>query len=439
MYSIHTRILFSALVVLLLFMGLTGFILDKAFVDLTENAQKENLRTQIYTLLATAELNERNQLQLPEDITEPRLNMIESNLHAWVLSSENKVVWQSKSMLDFYNIKPTEMISGQFLFSEFKQNNDTYTLLSFSTNWISDNDKHTFVFQIAENREILQDQINLFRQNLWGWLAIVSSLLIIIQTAILHWGLKPLRQVAEDLLNIESGQAKKLISHYPKELTPLTTNLNKLLESSEQQLSRFRDALGNMAHSLKTPTAVLQGIVIKSEHKDKNTALEQIDTINQIVEYQLQRASVGHTVLSEMTEIEDIVKKITKSLQKIHIDKNINCNIEIDKKLAVPINQGDLYELLGNLIENSFKWCHKNISITASVSHSHYKITIEDDGPGIKEALREKILLRGQRADEHTPGHGLGLAMVNEILLHYNGTLVISDSALGGAKTVISF
>lgn len=420
-------------------MGLTGLVLDKAFRNNVENAQRENLRTQIYTLLATAELDDANHLQLPEDITEPRLNITESSLHARIITADKKLVWRSKSMLNKNIEFPANEILGKFYFSELAQNQESYTLLNFATQWVSETGEQTYIFQIAENQTVFNSQITLFRKNLWGWLAGVSFILIVIQTLILRWGLKPLRHVAEDLIKIEKGKTKKLSGEYPKEITPLTNNLNQLLDSSQQQLIRYRDALGNMAHSLKTPIAVLQGIINTATSKDKGIALEQLNTINNIVEYQLQRAStVGRLQFSDPVTLQPVTEKILNTLEKVYKDKKIDVQLNISSKIMIKIDQGDLYELLGNLLENAFKWCNKKVSVTAKQINEQTQITIEDDGPGINENEKKRILLRGQRADQNTPGHGLGLAMVNDILLLYKGEMKITNSGLGGAKIIIN-
>lgn len=420
-------------------MGLTGLVLDKAFRNNVENAQRENLRTQIYTLLATAELDDANHLQLPEDITEPRLNITESSLHARIITADKKLVWRSKSMLNKNIEFPANEILGKFYFSELAQNQESYTLLNFATQWVSETGEQTYIFQIAENQTVFNSQITLFRKNLWGWLAGVSFILVVIQTLILRWGLKPLRHVAEDLIKIEKGKTKKLSGEYPKEITPLTNNLNQLLDSSQQQLIRYRDALGNMAHSLKTPIAVLQGIINTATSKDKGIALEQLNTINNIVEYQLQRAStVGRLQFSDPVTLQPVTEKILNTLEKVYKDKKIDVQLNISSKIMIKIDQGDLYELLGNLLENAFKWCNKKVSVTTKQISEQTQITIEDDGPGINENEKKRILLRGQRADQNTPGHGLGLAMVNDILLLYKGEMKITNSGLGGAKIIIN-
>ena len=121
----------------------------------------------------------------------------------------------------------------------------------------------------------------------------------------------------------------------------------------------------------------------------------------------------------------------------MHHDRNINLQVEIPEDITIKTDEGDLYELLGNLLENAFKWSNKKVSISASKLSQQTKITIEDDGPGISEDVKEQILLRGQRADQNTPGHGIGLAIVSDILLIYKGTMEIVNSEMGGAKIII--
>ena len=437
-FSIHSRILFSALIILILFMTMTGLVLDKGFRNNVEQAQRENLRTQIYALLATAELDDAEYLKLPQQNMEPRLNISESTLHARVITANKKIVWQSESMLNTKIPFSDNYKVGEFSFFDISTNKKSFTSVNFAAVWLTVEGEDTYIFQVAENKNVFDSQIYLFRKNLWGWLAGVSFILIVIQTLILRWGLKPLRHVAEDLIKIEKGKEKNLSGDYPKELTPLTNNLNQLLNSSQQQLTRYRDALGNMAHSLKTPIAVLQGIINTTSSKDKNVALEQLGTINNIVEYQLQRAAtVGRLQLSETTALQPIIQKIVNTLQKVHNDKNIDVQLIIPSKITIKVDQGDLYELFGNLLENAFKWSNKKVSITAQQINEKIQIIIEDDGPGINKNEKKRILLRGQRADQDTPGHGLGLAMVNDILLLYRGEIVITDSKMGGAKIVI--
>ncbi|MGD8525285.1 MAG: ATP-binding protein [Thioalkalispiraceae bacterium] len=436
--SIHSRILFSALITLVLFLGLTGLVLDEAFRNNLENAQKENLRTQVYTLLATAELGSNSQLVLPAEITEPRLNIAESSLHARVITPGGNQVWASKSMLNTNINFPVRVKVGEFVFSKANHEQDNFTILSFATLWVTDQGEQQYIFQVAENQKVLQRQVNVFRHNLWGWLVGVSLVLLLVQAVILRWGLKPLRHVAEDLLRIEQGHNRRLAGNYPKEITPLTNNLNQLLDTAQQQLGRYRDALGNMAHSLKTPIAVLRGIIDSSNLDQKPVAEEQLQTINNIVEYQLQRAATaGRQQLAEAVPLYPVAEKVIQTLQKVYKDKQVDAQLDVSRSFKVRIDEADLFELLGNLLENAFKWCEHKVYFTARDDKDVIRLVIEDDGPGIAEAERKRILQRGQRADQGTPGHGLGMAMVSDMLLLYQAQLQISDSPLGGTRITI--
>lgn len=438
-HSIHSRIIISAFIVLLLFMSLTGAALDKAFRTNAEKSQQDNLRTQVYALLANAELNLDNKLSLPKETTEPRLNIIDSDLHARVITPGNNITWQSISIFNKKIPVPVNIEAGKFYFSSVTDKKDNYTAVNFSTLWVTEPGEKNYIFQVVENRKTLNAQIALFRKNLWGWLAGISFALIIVQVLILRWGLEPLRQVAKDVQRIEHGKATKLKSDYVKEIKPLTTNINQLLDSSQQQLKRYRDALGNMAHSLKTPIAVLHGMVTYLPEENKNTADEQLETINNIIEYQLQRAATaGKTQFTSTTALLPVAEKIINALQKVHRDKNIKINLNIDPAFTIKIEEGDLYELLGNVIENAFKWTKENITISAKQINGQSEIIVEDDGPGIKQETINRILQRGQRADENIPGHGLGLAMVNDMLILYEGKLEIKPAQPVGAKLVLT-
>ena len=311
-------------------MSLTGLVLDKAFRHNVDNSQRERLRTQIYTLLAVAEIDDDSVLQLPNEMAEPRLNIYESTLHARILTVADKLVWQSKSTTNAALPLPRKIKMGEFSFSKGTKNNKTYALMNFTTIWVTSKGEYAYVLQVAEDIKISNTQIDDFRKSLWLWLVGVSIVLILIQTFTLRWGLKPLRYVAEDLLEIENGSQKKLTEKYPKEITALTKNINQLLDSSQLQLSRYRDALGNMAHSLKTPMAVLQGIINSEIKKDNNIALEQIGAINNIVEYQLKRAAtVGRLQFNDAVLLAPITEKIISTLNKVYEEKNVHVEIKI--------------------------------------------------------------------------------------------------------------
>jgi two-component system sensor histidine kinase PhoQ len=254
----------------------------------------------------------------------------------------------------------------------------------------------------------------------------------------LRWSLKPLRLIVKDLEAVEKGKKTQLDGQYAIELEGLAGHLNAFITSERVHMERYRNSLADLAHSLKTPLAILRGCV-ESFNVNKNTVQEQITRIDEIVEYQLQRAAAkGEHKSSKATDLSDVIKKITASLQKVYIDKGIDFDITMPEQCPIYCGEGDLYEIIGNILDNACKWCRHTIKVSVSVNHRKGKrkfsllLHIEDDGPGIPADKLNEILKRGVRADENIHGHGIGMTVVNELTGLLGGKLEGGKSALLG-------
>ena len=250
-----------------------------------------------------------------------------------------------------------------------------------------------------------------------------------------------MRSIGDDIEKIEAGRKSRLDGEYPSELIGLTGNLNKLITSERAHLERYRNTLADLAHSLKTPLTILTGC-IEPEVVNRETAGEQIARMNEIVEYQLQKAAAkGQRQLTGEVEVSDILDKIIVSLKKVYCDKQINFVFDHPSSCLMYYEEGDIYEIAGNLLDNASKWCEKNVSISLKTLNKNANfpcsvvLEIEDDGPGIPKEKLSEILQRGIRADENIQGHGIGMAVVNELIELMNGKLVAGKSEkLGGMK-----
>jgi len=298
------------------------------------------------------------------------------------------------------------------------------------------------VLAVAEDAASLQQQTADFRRTLWSWLGGSGALLLTVQLLILRWSLKPLRTIARDLEDIEGGRKQSLEGPYPRELGGLASNLNTLLDSERAHLERYRNTLADLAHSLKTPLAVLRGLEQQTGLPEtlKSTLGEQVERMQRLVDYQLQKAAAqGRRGSLATTAIAPVLERIRSSLDKVHGGKGIICTLEVDSKAKCFLEEGDLYEIAGNLMDNAYKWCHSQVRVTVtahrSPSHRHpdLLIKIEDDGPGIPESHRHEVLQRGIRADQSTHGHGIGLAVVHELVRLHGGSLSYHQSQWGGA------
>ena len=439
--SLQARLLLAALLVLLVFTGLTGLALDKAFRQSAETALQDRLQGYLYALLAAVDVDDSGTPRFSRNLPDARFERPGSGLYASIENTDSQAVLNSRSLLG--NRLPAQATTplGQYQYESFMLNDIPHYRLAYSVRWEPDAEQaYRLNFQLVEDMQSYQQQISTYRRNLWGWLGAAMLVLLVLQAIILRWSLKPLRQVAADLAAIEAGQAERLQGSYPKELQHLTDTLNGLLDHIRSQLQRYRDSLGNMAHSLKTPLAILANALSlkQTDSGSKVEAEEQLQRIRQIIDYQLQRAAAGQAALGTATPLKPVATKIINAMLKVHADKALQIENRIDESLTCQCDEGDLMEVLGNLLENACKWSQQHIRITAQATNqAGVEVCIEDDGPGIPADVREQVLQRGQRADPTTAGHGIGLAMVHEIVLLYGGNLTIESSSLGGTAITL--
>lgn len=440
--SLQGRLLLAALLVLALFTGLTGLALDKAFRESAEAAMQDRMEGYLFALLAAVDLDTNGIPAFTRNLPDARFDQPGSGLYARVMRKDGEASLAAPSLLGSELTSDHQPHPGEQIFTAIQVNGTPHYLLSYGASWeVAPGKEYPLFFQIAEDTTGYLQQINRYRRNLWGWLATAAFILLVAQALILRWGLKPLRQVTDDLARIETGQTDKLHGHYPKELQQLTDKINDLLSHTRSQLVRYRDSLGNMAHSLKTPLTILGNAMSldKTDRDSTTDAQEQLQRIRQIIDYQLQRAATaGQSSASIKVTVRPLVERIVTAMEKVYAAKSVHTDLQLDNSLTCRCDEGDAVEMLGNLIENAFKWCNSRIRISAHAMQSDgVKLCVEDDGPGIPETIRSRVLERGQRADPATAGHGIGLAMVQEIVLLYDGTLTIEQSPLGGAAIYI--
>lgn len=301
--------------------------------------------------------------------------------------------------------------------------------------WPTQAESVELTFSVITDLRSFDKQVNRYRASLWGWLGAMAVLLLCSQAIILHWGLSPLRKVGRELNHIETGQQRQIEAQYPQEIKQLTDNINLLLEQERQQKIRYRDAMGNLAHSLKTPLAVLQvNLQAGAQQQDKQGMQEQLDRMDMIVKYQLQWAVSADTKQGTRVNLLSTIERLLNSLQKVYADNAIAVQVIVDSSLNFRGDEGDLMEVLGNLLENAFKWTRQKIIIKAEQRENHLFISIDDDGVGLAPEKVDELLQRGVRADQSTAGHGIGLSIVKNIVQAYGGELKIGKSHLGGAR-----
>lgn len=442
--SLNTRIILAASIVLAIFLLLTGIALDQAFRESARAAREERLQGQLYLLIAAAEVDAAGRLAMPPQLQEPRFGQPGSGLYATVADGKGKTRWRSPSALNVALPAEARLAAGKSAFSEQSGiSGSDYFVYRMGVNWSEGKRNFAFTFSVAENLSAFHAQLARYRRSLWGWLGGMAVLLLLAQGALLRWGLRPLRAVAQEIHAIEAGEKELLSGTYPAELSALTGNLNGLLQRERGQLRRYRDALGDLAHSLKTPLAVMRGALLEQPLESASalaaTVAEETEKMQHIVDYQLQRAATAGPAspLAAPLPLRPVAEKIIASLGKVYHDKKVSAQLDIDHGRNFRGDRGDLLELLGNLLDNAYKWCHSRVELHAGAEAGLLTLTVDDDGPGIPAQEAARILERGVRADQSTPGQGIGLAVAASIVQAYGGEIRLSASPLGGARVAV--
>lgn len=441
MKSLRSRLILAASLVLTIFIVIAGYALDRAFYESAEASLQENLNTQLTLLLAGTELDDLNDIDMPARLLETKFSLPSSGLYAIIVNAEGKTLWKSLSTVGVSLPKAIRLPSGEQQLQRVALEAEEYYLKSYGILWYTSKGKVPLTFNIISDLADFNQQINEYRQTLWGWLIGLAAILLIVQVVILIWGLKPLRRVVTELNAIESGQQERITKTYPTEILRLTDNINGLLEHEHTQQSRYRNALADLAHSLKTPLAVLNGALLNIKDDDQKQNLqEQIQRMDNIIGHQLQRAATaGSSPIRKSIDVEPVVSKITRALNKVYQDKQIQFDSHLPEDLTVRVDEGDIMEVMGNVMDNACKWCKQRVRISVSLKDKRARFTIADDGPGVKGSEIEHVIQRGGRIDQSMPGQGIGLSVVIDIVTAYNSELTITHSDLGGAAFTFDF
>lgn len=292
---------------------------------------------------------------------------------------------------------------------------------------------------IAESLVDLQHSLRVFH-GIYGALSLLGLIaLLALQRWIVLNSLNPLQQIKENLARVASGELQQINANGPAEVMPLVNEFNRILKSASQKTKRSRLSIGNLAHALKTRLAHLQLLF----DNDSRIGISQLrltmkacaEEIHQDVERELKRARLmGDVYTSQQTDLEIEVPKLVATLQKIYSEKQVAFAWQHDAQTKLMVDREDMLELLGNVLDNAFKWCRGQVQLNISVQDG-ITVMVEDDGPGSSAPELDTLLQRGMRMDESKPGSGLGLAIVQDIVQHYHGDISLDHSArLGGLR-----
>ena len=434
-HSIRARLVVGATAMLVAFVAAAGLAVQRAHADSVRAARFAQLQSTVYLLLAGAELDASGGLAMPAAFPEPRLSLPGSGLYANIVNIARRQEWQSASTVGLNPPFQRDVAVGQWRYDTVSSQGRTYLAVGYGVNWAGRTQAAPLVLSVLEDKAEYDREINVFDRTMWTWLGGAALLLLLSQAVLLEWGLAPLRPVALEIRRIESGGQAQVEGRYPVEIAALTHNLNTLINQERIRQTRYREALSFLAHSLKTPLAVLR-TALSDPVQLPRAVSEQVTRMDDIVQHQLGRAAAsGAARFAPHLRLAPVVSRIRDSLAKVYAQKDLVIALECLPELSWRIDEGDAFEMFGNLMDNAAKWARHRVAVKVWREGGRLSIRVEDDGAGFGDT--QSILQLHVRADEQVPGHGVGLAVVNDLVTSHQGELMLSRSELGGARVDI--
>jgi signal transduction histidine kinase len=438
--SLSRRLLLvaAAWIIPLLLFG--GWALDDTITKtLTRNFDKQIVQY-LDAMIGAAEIDEAGEVRFTRALGDQRFFEQYSGLY-WQVDAPGRPAFKSRSLWD------RTLLLDQIVDHTKVHRQTVYAWKAERLRVIDQNinlprAKAPIRFAVAANIEELEAQIAQFRRTLIRSLGVMGLGLIILSASQATYGLSPLRGIRNGLEAIRTGKARRLTGDFPPEIRPLATEMNDLLNHSDEAAEQARTHAGNLAHALKTPMAVLLNEARDPHGNLSDTVTAQVEQMQRHVDHHLararalaQRASIGLR-----TPVWPSVKNLKRTLEKIYRDRDIIIEIAGDETASFRGEKQDLEEVLGNLLDNSCKYGGPDLRVTVKSEQdfkqeSFVHLIIEDSGVGIPVSQRERLFQRGARLDTDQTGTGLGLAIVRDVTELYGGRVELSNSEeLGGLQ-----
>ena len=443
--SLRARVVLWVSVALIVLFAFTIVGLDIAFRQSIEQALLEVLDAHVDGLVAGAESGPDRELVMPVGNLDPEFQVANSGMFGAVFDADGHAIWQSLSLLgrDFPADELPEPGKKHYAKLDVPGFPPLDAVLMGTVWEFPDKRTAPYTFAVAVSLEPYNQRQSAFRRDLIAWFGGITLTMLLVVGGLLTFVLLPLRRLERQVREVEAGERVSLTGNYPTELVGLADNLNALIDTERRRLERYRHTIDDLAHALKTPLAAMRTLLTELHAKHRADADSQVDSLerelermDQRVSYQLRRARAsGATGLgTEPVPVGPIVDDLKLTLDKVYRDKLVACTLDVEAGTLFRGDPGDLTEILGNLMDNAYKYCKSKVRVEGDSSAERLSIRVGDDGGGIGAELAQELGQRGKRADESVPGQGIGLAVVRETVELYRGTLSVGHSELGGAE-----
>ncbi len=464
MNSLQGRQLFSALAIIglgiILLGGIVYYVTQKKMLD-DEKTQISKTALKIITYLTPDENGKFNiakeeRIKFKALLASKNLMDVDSDQFAFVQNIKNQnIVWHSNyALFDISQDRFTKLKRSMFTTFKFDDKSaaekETVQLMSPETTQGRNKSKLDGSKKFIVYSKKLSNQPNQYRLviaksaapfeqgkseilNIIVLLFLITALLVLASQPVSNYlVISPIKEFEQEIHAIEAGDQRLIKKQYPKELAAVKSAINALINGEKGQKQRYRDALDDLAHSLKTPLSILNN---SAEKINDSTIKAQVKRMDDIIAYQLRRAVVSdHGSLVTQQKLRPVLYRIKDSLLKSYRDKPFEFIINVDEYIKCRMEEDDMMEVFGNLINNACRFCERLVEITASQHGDMVIVDIDDDGMGFPDQNPEELLKRGIRADSQSEGQGIGLAVSTEIITALGGKIELTISPHVGAR-----
>jgi len=429
--SLSARLVAGMAACLIVGLALGGVGLSLAFRRSVEGAFSERLDVLVLAVIGSLDVPPDGPVRVPNPIDDARFERAYSGWY-WQVNDASEVV-RSRSLWDTVLALPAGLPPGDAVMHVDLLGPREEALRATVRRLRYPSRATPVLVTVAGPDAELQQEIDRFDRLLaisLGALGLVLAGVLAVQVG---YGLRPLRRLAGELAAVHAGRASRLGRDYPTEIQPLVQAVNDVLDHDAGLIERARTHVGNLAHALKTPLAVLAGET-RRPGVDGREIAEQIGVMTRLVDHHLTRAAVAGTrrVLGARTEVAPVVTALCETLVRLHRERSVT--VEVPAGASFAGERQDLEEMLGNVMDNACKWAASRVVVTTRVTPGTVSFVVDDDGPGLTDAEAAKVLARGARLDDDVPGSGLGLSIAAELAELYGGTLTLGRGRLGGLE-----
>ncbi len=431
------RIITLSIIWVIISLVITGLLLVQIHREHTASHYDAHVSMHLEELTGASHFAPDGTFQLAFFPSDPRYQ-VEGSGWYWEVQQSGETLMRSPSLskysLDLGNLKSTTTVTVSEIVGPY----EGILRLHVITIQIDPEQQPLVFLATAPLTGILHDVAHYYEHILQTFLALGVGLLlaVVIQVRV---ALKPLKAISQSISDIRAGKSTKLPDEELEDVRPLVDELNFLLDHNAVLVKRARNQLGDLAHSVKNPLAVITNEARSLPPEQRNLIIGQTSEISKNIDHYLSRARTfgNEKVLGSRSSIRTVTDDLVYAMQRIYQENELEFDLSRLKSCWFKGEAQDLEEMMGNLIDNACKWAKSQVRVTCGTTHGNLAVVVEDDGPGIPEAEFENVMRRGNKLDPSIPGHGQGMGIVNDIAALYSGALELGRSELGGLRATL--